>query len=576
MFLLGALQLAGVCIASKRASIVPQATRTSIAGPLVGDEVPSGIPVVGDYAGQYRPQVHFSPPQHFMNDPNGMFRDADGTWHLYYQYNPTANVAGNQHWGHATSQDLYHWINQPIALFPPEENVFVFSGSAVVDRNNTSGFFPNQTNGVVAIYTLAKYGSDGSPGPQTQAIAYSHDGGFHFTPYERNPVIASNSSQFRDPKVVWYEDHWAMVVAYPQEFVLGIYTSPNLIDWTHASNFSHHGLLGLQWECPNLVRMPYYGQDGQKQAGMWLLAISINPGAPVGGSITEYYPGTFNGTHFEAVDSAARIADFGKDNYAGQFFHGLSEEEDPVFIAWASNWQYGQEVPTARENWRSAMSLPRQSHLTKADRVGWKWVVRPYDLSPVIGETLAFNESQTNGTTMVDFSEVGSNAVYWEANVTGIPEQGVPATATLNFTFLSPVTGEMIRGGYYFGGDVPFYFDRSGVRGFDNVFFTDKFSTNSLPHNGSWSMSGVLDRSIVEVFLNGGVDSATSTFFSTQPLTRMTLSTSDLPKGMRVSVRVNALNSAWGNVTNKDGLVYGNQSVKATSSGNIRRLPRLD
>lgn len=152
VFLLGALQLAGVCIASKRASIVPQATRTSIAGPLVGDEVPSGIPVVGDYAGQYRPQVHFSPPQHFMNDPNGMFRDADGTWHLYYQYNPTANVAGNQHWGHATSQDLYHWINQPIALFPPEENVFVFSGSAVVDRNNTSGFFPNQTNGVVAIY----------------------------------------------------------------------------------------------------------------------------------------------------------------------------------------------------------------------------------------------------------------------------------------------------------------------------------------------------------------------------------------------------------------------------------------
>lgn len=114
--------------------------------------VPTGTPVPGDYNGRYRPQVHYSPPQGFMNDPNGMFRDANGTWHLYYQYNPTANVAGNQHWGHATSKDLYNWENQPIALFPPDKNTFVFSGSAVVDTNNTSGFFPNQDNGVVAIY----------------------------------------------------------------------------------------------------------------------------------------------------------------------------------------------------------------------------------------------------------------------------------------------------------------------------------------------------------------------------------------------------------------------------------------
>lgn len=114
--------------------------------------VPTGTPIAGNYNGTYRPQVHFSPPEHFMNDPNGMFRDADGLWHLYYQYNPTAVVAGNQHWGHATSKDLYHWVNQPIALFPPEEDTYVFSGSVVVDENNTSGFFPDQDNGVVAIY----------------------------------------------------------------------------------------------------------------------------------------------------------------------------------------------------------------------------------------------------------------------------------------------------------------------------------------------------------------------------------------------------------------------------------------
>ena len=115
-------------------------------------EVPTGTPIPGDYTGQYRPQVHFSAPEFFINDPNGMFVDDNGTWHLYYQYNPTDYVAGNQHWGHATSKDLYHWENQPIALFPPEENTFVFSGSAVKDPNNTSGFFPDQTDGVVAIY----------------------------------------------------------------------------------------------------------------------------------------------------------------------------------------------------------------------------------------------------------------------------------------------------------------------------------------------------------------------------------------------------------------------------------------
>jgi beta-fructofuranosidase len=122
---------------------------------FVNPDVPTGAPIEGDYTGPLRPQVHFSPPEFFMNDPNGMFRDSNGTWHLYYQYNPTDYVAGNQHWGHATSEDLYHWENQPIALFPPEEHVFVWSGSAVVDPDNTSGFFPDQDDGVVAIYVRA-------------------------------------------------------------------------------------------------------------------------------------------------------------------------------------------------------------------------------------------------------------------------------------------------------------------------------------------------------------------------------------------------------------------------------------
>lgn len=330
------------------------ATAFSQQSNYVAPGVPVGTPIPGNYSGGLRPQLHFSPPQHFMNDPNGMFVDADGLYHLYYQCtvrfaspftrpllmapdNPITNVAGNQHWGHATSRDLYHWENRPIAIFPDTNTTYVYSGSAVVDVNNTSGFFPNQTNGVVAIYTLAEYTT--KPGPQTQNIAYSTDGGYTFTKYSGNPVIDINSTQFRDPKVVWHAEtqRWAMVLAYASEFTVGIYTSPNLREWTHASNFSHHGLLGIQYECPNMVQMPF--EYNGTTAQMWLMVVSINPGAPLGGSATEYFPGQFNGTHFTAVDPVARLADFGKDNYAGQFFYGVPGDQPQVFMGWANNWQ---------------------------------------------------------------------------------------------------------------------------------------------------------------------------------------------------------------------------------------------
>lgn len=298
--------------------------------------------------------------------------------------------------------------------------------------------------GSVAVYTLAEYPDD-QPGPQQQAIAYSRDGGYTFTPYEGNPVIPSNSSQVRDPKVIWYEDHWVMVLAYAQEFTVGIFTSPDLIHWTHASNFSYQGLLGLQYECPNLVEMPVHGTN----MSMYVMLLSINPGAPLGGSISQYFPGSFNGTHFEAVDAAARIADFGKDNYAGQFFYGIPQGEDMVSIAWASNWQYTQLVPSGpREGWRSAMSLPRRNFLGNITRVGWNMFSVPYDISPVVGDQLASNDSLGNGTIFVDYSNVESNALWFEVNVTGINTTAISGDATLNFTFRSPVTNEYLQGGF--------------------------------------------------------------------------------------------------------------------------------
>jgi beta-fructofuranosidase len=199
--------------------------------------------------------------------------------------------------------------------------------------------------------------------------------------------------------------------------------------------------------------------------------------------------------------------------------------------------------------------------LTKAKRVGWKLVSKPYDLSPVLGRELASNDSFGNSTLSVDYSDVESNAIYWEVNVTGIPDFGVSSTASMNFTFLSPVTNESIKAGYFFGGDSVYFLDRGGARGFDNIFFTDKTSLGSLASNdGSWNTSGVIDRSIFEAFLDGGVDSVTNTFFATEPLTRMIFSTKDLPEDVKVSISVRALESAWQSLEGEDGLVHGNKT----------------
>ncbi|EIM87944.1 uncharacterized protein STEHIDRAFT_54879 [Stereum hirsutum FP-91666 SS1] len=535
----------------------------SIALVSYGQSSTDDEPIPGDYSGALRPQIHYSPPVGFMNDPNGMFLDADGTYHLYYQYNPTEIVAGNQHWGHATSQDLYHWTNQKIAIAPSgAEGEGIFSGSAVIDVNNTSGFFPNQTDGVVAIYTL------NTNTAQTQDIAYSVDGGYTFTKYENNPVIDVNSTQFRDPKVLWYsaEDGtgwWSMVVAHAQDFVLTFYTSPNLREWTFASNFSHVGLLGLQWECPNLVTMPVEGTDET----MYLLFLSINPGAPLGGSISQYYPGYFNGTHFTPVDGVTRLSDFAKDNYAGQFFYGIPEDQPAVSIAWASNWQYTEAVPTGAEGWRSSMSLPRLNTLKNVTRVGWDLVSKPYDLSPLFdGEPLAQNENLGNGQVVVDYSNVTSGAVYFQANLTGIPTDG-SSTGTLNFTFYSSVSGENITGGFFLDGDTPFWIDRGSIRGFDNFWFTDKFLTNNLllGGTGNWSLEAVVDRTLLEVFLADGERSGTVSFFPEERLDGLVVGTNGLNEGIEVSLVVRGLESAWADeeVGGGNGTVLGNVTTSA-------------
>lgn len=508
--------------------------------------VPAGTALAGDYSGPLRPQIHFSAPQGFINDPNGMFIDENKTWHLYYQYNPSSTIAGNQHWGHATSQDLYRWENQAIALAPANRSEGIFSGSAVVDVNNTSGFFPHQSNGVLAYYTL------NAPGRQTQDLAYSVDGGYTFTKYEHNPVIDVGSSSFRDPKVFWYQDHWVMVVSFVLDFAIGIWTSANGIEWENTSNFSHHGLLGTQFECPNLVEMPMQGSD----TPMWLMYISIQPGAPLGGSIGQYYPGTFNGTHFEAVDAAARIADWGKDNYASQFFSGIPGREKQVSIAWASNWQYANLVPTGpHEGWQSTMSLPRTNYLKNATITGYTLVSLPYGLDTLRGQKrVAQNPDMgPTGSLSADLRG-GSGAFLLDVNITGLNVAALSPTASVNFTITSNQSGEAIRGGAFLGETAVPWVDRGGVRGWDSIYNTNRFSAALLVED-SFDLQVVIDRSILEMFTLEGEKSATLVYYPEAMLDSVTVTTGGLNQDVQVSASVHSLQGTWGT-----GLVQPNST----------------
>ena len=296
---------------------------------------------------KYRPVYHHTPAWGWMNDPNGMFYK-DGVWHLYFQYNPYGSQWENMTWGHSTSTDLIHWTFQGA---PIEADAWgtIFSGSAVVDHNNTAGF---GKGAVVAMYTSA--GEN-----QTQSIAYSNDNGQTFTKYDGNPVLTSNTPDYRDPQVLWNEDikRWNMIMAEGQH--MDIYSSADLKEWKLESQFgAEYGNHGGVWECPDLMKMKVRGTDQYK----WMLLCNINPGGPFGGSATQYFVGQFDGHKFtcESAPEVTKWMDYGKDHYATVTFDNAPDGRH-VAMAWMSNWQYANQVPTMQ--YRSANSVPRDLDL---------------------------------------------------------------------------------------------------------------------------------------------------------------------------------------------------------------------
>ena len=363
--------------------------------PLIDDPKEEQQPQVPDVSPTgrnelYRPQIHYTPAQNWVNDPNGLVY-ADGTYHLFYQYNPQGNQWGNMSWGHATSTDLMHWTEQTVALTRDELGA-VFSGSCVIDNANTAGF---GAGAMVALYTSAGETGDVA-GKQQQSIAYSTDGGRNFTRYANNPVIKNDDDNLRDPKVFWHEPthKWVMALAKGWKMGVEFYGSTDLKSWQHLSTF-HVPLFGrpsLQWECPDLIQI---GND-------WVLLVSVNPGGPFIGSGMMYFVGQFDGTTFTAEDRQYPLwLDYGMDNYAGVTWSGTGSRR--IMIGWMNNWSYCGDVPCSP--WRSAFTLPRELGLTEyngqklltstvvkeVDKIAAQWSER-HSVSPS-GESFAANDA---------------------------------------------------------------------------------------------------------------------------------------------------------------------------------------
>lgn len=467
------------------------------------------------YKETYRPQFHFTPEENWMNDPNGLVYHK-GVYHLFYQYYPEDIVWGPMHWGHAVSADMLHWEHKPIALYP-DENGHIFSGSAVVDVKNTSGFGTTDNPALVAIFTYHNMDGEqaGRTDFQTQGIAYSLDNGDSWTKYEGNPVIGNDGiKDFRDPKVFWNEKEniWTMLLVAGDH--LQIWNSSNLKDWEQVSEFGkNQGAHGGVWECPDLFPLQVEGTDDVK----WVLLISINPGAPNGGSGTQYFVGEFDGRTFTSDQEQNKWVDLGRDNYAGVTYNNTPNTER-IFIGWMSNWHYARDTPT--EKWRSASTVPRKLSLSKIN-----------------GQYELLNYPLSNFESLVDSKVVPKDILVpldgtYEIKLTTDNQSEIRfTTADRDFVLSLKNNKKDSLAIAMEGKNKMLYFDRrnSGLTNFKDNFATgvQEMPIDNLPE-GAIEIRILLDASSIELFVNQGQYVMTNQIFPRGAYTTLEfLNTSD-------------------------------------------------
>ena len=387
-----------------------------IAGFVLGRLAVSALAQSPSYGQPYRPQVQFSPQRNWTNDPNGPVF-FEGEYHLFFQYNPFGTTWGHMSWGHAVSPDLLHWKELPVAI-PEHDDEMIFTGSVVVDEQNTSGLCQGGKPCLAAVYTGHR--GKGQTQREVQDLAVSQDRGRTWQAYGQNPVLDRGLSDFRDPSVFWSSQSksWLMTVSLPNDHQVVFYTSPDLKKWTQLSTFGPDGATGGQWECPDLLYVP--GAKGGP--GMWALKVGLNPGAPQGGSGEQYFLGNFDGQHFLKSDKAGAQGwtDYGKDSYCAISFNHLPAHADPVLIGWMNNWQYANQLPTTP--WRGQMTVARRLTLLQ-DAAGASLmqepVVAPLRIMPpktiqgkLQGETKSMRVWQTDSPAELTLTlEPGDNDV---------------------------------------------------------------------------------------------------------------------------------------------------------------------
>ncbi|OJJ00309.1 hypothetical protein ASPVEDRAFT_128290 [Aspergillus versicolor CBS 583.65] len=520
------------------------------------------------YSEPYRPQYHFTPARGWINDPNGLVY-VNGTYHTFYQYNPGGTDHDNISWGHATSEDLTHWDEKPVALlargFPGNVSEMFFSGSAVVDVQNTSGLGAGDEGPMVAIYTSYYPVSQTLPSgkrvrtdQQSQSIAYSLDQGETWTTYdEANPVLLEPPApykdqykNFRDPNVFWHEEtgKWVLVAALSEIHKLLIYTSDNLKDWSFVSEFGPYNAVGGVWECPSFIPLPV---DGDESNVKWVAIIGLNPGGPPGtvGSGNQYILGQFDGTAFipdkESIHAGgtANWFDYGPDFYAALVYNGLPKYQHTV-ITWMNNWQYSEKIPTG--SWRGAMAIPRSLALRTVNgnvtlvqepEEDWDAITSKANISHFgslpegthdlgsLGKALEINLTFSDRNTNLSSSRSPS-------------EFGISLRATQNFT-------QQTRIGYNFATEQIFVDRRrSGNSSFDETFASIYHAPLSPAEDGTVALRVFVDWSSVEVFGGQGETTVTAQIFPDEKATYARLfSTGGSTDDVQLSVR--EVESVW-------------------------------
>jgi sucrose-6-phosphate hydrolase SacC (GH32 family) len=496
-----------------------------------------GLTAQRQYDQRFRPQFHFSPLINWTNDPCGLVF-AFAKYHLFFQFNPFANKWGHMSWGHATTADLVHWKQMPVAI-PEGTDVAIFTGSSVFDKQNTSGLCATGTGGcIVSIFTGYSPKTASRSEKQTQNLAFSRDG-VTWTKYSGNPVLDLGRSDSRDPKVFWHEltKQWILVMVLADEKKIRLFGSPDLKHWHQLSDFGPQGATGGVWECPDLYSLPVEGGSNQSK---WVLKIGLNPGHPAGGSGEQYFIGNFDGTRFknDAAPNAERWLDAGRDSYCELSFNNDAESGQHHEIGWMNNWQYAGEAPTSP--WRGSMTIPKTIHLQQGANGSIDLLQQPVKAL----QSLRAQHFEYAGQSA---SELNRKLEAWPYRSQTFELQisaAVKPNASLDLAVLKGASDQTLVG--YDAAKAQIYVDRSACAEahFNQAFPSRTTTALHLAPGEPLRLQIFVDRSSVELFAQDGKVAITNLVYPKSDSTAIVLQAADGALG-KIAVDIWKLNSIW-------------------------------